>query len=113
MATLFTKIRTGEIPGDVLYQDETCFAIRDIKPEAPRHLLVIPVKEIPAVDAATAEHKTILGHCLLVAAELARREGIAKTGYRLVINNGADAGQSVDHIHVHVLGGREMKWPPG
>lgn len=111
--TLFTKILKGEIPGQIVYQDEHCFAIRDINPQAPVHLLIIPKTEIPTMNDATPEQKSLIGHMMLVAPELARKEGIAERGYRLVINTNAHAGQTVPHIHIHLLGGRAMSWPPG
>jgi histidine triad (HIT) family protein len=113
MASLFTKIIEGEIKGTVLYKDDVCAAILDIKPEAPKHILIIPRKEIASTDAAKPEDKAILGHCLLVAAEIARQQGISETGYRLVINTGNHAGQTVSHLHIHLLGGRQLDWPPG
>jgi len=111
--TLFTKILKGEIPGNIVYQDEHCFAIRDINPQAPVHLLIIPKTEIPTMNDATPEQKALIGHMMLVAPELARQEGIAERGYRLVVNTNAHAGQTVPHIHIHLLGGRAMSWPPG
>lgn len=113
MASILTKIIRKEIPGTIVYEDDLCAAIVDIKPGAPVHLLVFPKKEIQSTDTATAEDKAVLGHCLFIAAELARKKGIAQSGYRLVINTGEDAGQTIPHIHIHVLGGRELSWPPG
>lgn len=111
--TLFTKILKGEIPGTVVYEDDQCFAIRDINPQAPVHLLIIPKTEIPTMNDAGTEQKALIGHMMLVAPELAKKEGIAERGYRLVINTNAHAGQTVPHIHIHLLGGRAMGWPPG
>ena len=111
--TLFEKIRDGEIPADIVHRDETCIAFRDIAPQAPVHLLVVPCKPIPRVGEASAEDAAILGHLLSTAAQVARQEGIADTGYRLVINNGKDGGEAVPHLHVHLLGGRALQWPPG
>jgi histidine triad (HIT) family protein len=111
--TLFEKIRDQEIPAAIVHQDEQCTAFRDISPQAPVHLLVVPNKPIPRVGLAESGDQDLLGHLLLVAAEVARREGIAETGYRLVINNGPDGGEAVPHLHVHLLGGRKLKWPPG
>lgn len=109
--SIFTRIADGEIPGDVVYRDEHCFALRDINPQAPLHLLVIPHEPLAGVAAGEAGHAGLLGHLLLTAAQLAREEGY--DDYRLVINNGAGAGQSVFHLHVHVLAGRALSWPPG
>ena len=110
MATLFTRIYNGEIPGEVVYEDEHCFALRDINPQAPVHVLIIPKEEVSGVAALepTGDHQ----HLLYAARQIAEREGLSD-GYRLVINQGAAAGQTVDHLHVHLLGGRELGWPPG
>ncbi len=113
MASLFTRILNGELQGTIVHQDDLCFVLVDIQPQAPKHFLVIPKKEIPSVADATPEDKPILGHLLWVAAEVARQHGISEDGYRLVINIGPQGGQTVPHIHVHVLGGRQMTWPPG
>jgi len=113
MASLFTKIISGEIKGTILYQDDHCAAIVDIQPQAPHHFLVVPKKEIPSVAHADAGDEKTLGHLLVIAAKIARDYGFAESGYRLVINTGANGGQTVDHLHVHVLGGRKMNWPPG
>lgn len=111
--TLFARIIAREIPADIVYEDEQCLAFRDIAPQAPVHVLVIPKKPLERVSDATAEDTSLLGHLMLVAAEVARLEGVEKTGFRVVTNNGPHAGQSVDHLHLHVLGGRPMAWPPG
>jgi histidine triad (HIT) family protein len=111
--TIFKKIIDREIPADIVYEDDRALAFRDIQPVAPVHILVIPKKEIPRVGDASAEQAGLLGHLLYVAAEVARREGIADDGYRVVTNNGEHGGQSVDHLHLHVLGGRQLGWPPG
>ena len=113
MPSLFTKIINGEIPATIVHEDGLCFAIRDINPQAPTHLLVIPRKEIARVDQATAEDLEILGHVLATAGSLAKTLGLIESGYRLVINAGDDAGQTVPHLHVHLLGGRTLAWPPG
>jgi histidine triad (HIT) family protein len=113
MASLFTKIINGEIPGKIIHQDEQCFAIADIQPEAPKHFLIIPRKEIRSLDTATPEDEPVLGHLLVTAAEIARQQGIHQDGYRVVINTNKHAGQTVFHLHVHLLGGRQMSWPPG
>lgn len=111
--TVFGKIASGEIAADLVYQDEDVVAFRDISPQAPTHLLVIPRKPIPTLDAAGPEDAALLGKLLLVAAQVARESGIAERGYRTVINCNAQAGQTVFHLHLHVLGGRPMQWPPG
>lgn len=111
--TLFEKIRDREIPADIIHQDSLCTAFRDISPQAPVHILVVPNKAIPRVGLAEAEDQAVLGHLLLTAAEIARLEGIAESGYRLVINNGPDAGEAVPHLHLHLLGARQLDWPPG
>lgn len=111
--TLFEKIRDGEIPADIVYEDELCLAFRDISPQAPLHVLVVPRAALPRVGLAQSSDKLLLGHLLLTAAEVARRAGVAESGYRLVINNGPDGGEAVPHLHVHLLGGRKLEWPPG
>jgi len=110
---IFSKIIAKEIPATVVYEDERALAFRDVNPKAPVHILVVPRKEIARVSEAQTEDEPLLGHLLIVAAEIARKEGIDGTGYRLVINKGAHAGESVAHLHVHLLGGRPMSWPPG
>jgi histidine triad (HIT) family protein len=111
--TLFEQIINREVPAQIIYEDDRCVAFRDINPQAPIHVLVIPKKAIPRLGEATDSDEALLGHLLLTAAEVAKREGIAENGYRLVVNQGWHAGESVAHLHVHVLGGRQMKWPPG
>ena len=111
--TLFEKIVNREVPAQIIHEDDRCVAIRDINPQAPIHVLVIPKKVIPRLGEATDVDETLLGHLLLTAAEVAKREGIAENGYRVIVNQGWQAGESVPHLHVHVLGGRQMKWPPG
>tara|TARA_B100000579_G_scaffold199341_1_gene163011 strand:- start:1867 stop:2208 length:342 start_codon:yes stop_codon:yes gene_type:complete len=110
--SLFTKIRKGEISGNIVYQDEKCFAIEDINPQAPVHLLIIPIKEIEKVSDAQVEDIELLGHLLHVSKQLAQDYRLNEN-YRLIINNGTGAGQSVFHIHVHLMGGRNLNWPPG
>lgn len=110
--TLFQKIMDGDIPADCLHQDDTCIVIKDINPQAPVHLLVIPRKPIPRLEEAGESDQSILGHLLLVARTMSAKLGLDK-GFRVVINNGADGGESVPHLHVHVLGGRSLLWPPG
>jgi histidine triad (HIT) family protein len=111
--TLFEQIINREVPAQIIHEDDQCVAFRDINPQAPIHVLVIPKKAIPRLGEATDSDETLLGHLLLTAAEVAKREGIAENGYRLVVNQGWHAGESVPHLHVHLLGGRQMKWPPG
>lgn len=111
--TLFEKIAARQIPADIVFEDDQVLAFRDIHPQAPVHVLVVPKKPIARIDGAQAEDQTLLGHLLLKAAEVARSLGIDGTGYRLVINNGPDGGESVPHLHVHLLGKRPMAWPPG
>ncbi|MBP51923.1 MAG: histidine triad nucleotide-binding protein [Opitutae bacterium] len=112
MSTIFQKIIDGEISADVVYEDSECIVIHDVAPQAPIHMLVIPKRLIPRVGLATEEDQQILGKLLLVAGKIANSENL-DGGFRIVINNGADGGESVPHLHVHVLGGRAMKWPPG
>jgi histidine triad (HIT) family protein len=109
--TIFGRILRGEIPCDQVYADEHCLAFRDVAPQAPVHVLVIPREPITRLDEAAPEHAPLLGHLLLVAARVAREQGLS--GFRTVINSGAEAGQSVFHLHVHVIGGRPLAWPPG
>lgn len=111
--TLFQKIGSREIPATIVYEDDLCLAFRDISPQAPIHILVIPRRVIPRVGQATAGDESLLGHLLLTAAKVALSEGIAETGYRLVINHGRDGGETVPHFHIHLLGGRQLQWPPG
>jgi histidine triad (HIT) family protein len=111
--TLFERITQREVPAEILYEDELVLAFRDAKPQAPTHILIVPKKAIPRLDAATPSDHAVLGHLLIKAAEVARRMALDRSGYRLVINNGPDGGESVPHLHVHILGGRRMGWPPG
>ena len=111
--TLFQKICDKEIPADIVYEDDQVLAFRDISPQAPTHVLLIPRKAIPRVNEAKAEDQMLLGHILLKAAEVARNIGLEENGFRLVINNGRDGGESVPHLHCHILGGRALQWPPG
>jgi histidine triad (HIT) family protein len=110
--TIFSKIVRREIPADIVYEDDTVLAFRDIAPKAPTHILVIPKEAIATMNDVDASHEALLGHMMYVAAAIARSEGIAGSGYRLVVNCNADGGQAVDHIHIHLLGGRRMTWPP-
>jgi histidine triad (HIT) family protein len=111
--TLFQKIADKEIPGEIVYEDDMVVAFRDADPKAPTHVLIVPRKPIPRIaEAEPADHR-LLGHLLIKAAELAASLELDKAGYRLVINNGPDGGESVPHLHCHILGGRKMTWPPG
>ena len=110
--TLFQRILAGEIPAKIAYQDDQAFVIHDISPQAPVHILVIPKKPVARLDRACEEDKELLGHLLLVARKIAGELNLSE-GYRVVINNGRNGGESVPHMHVHVLGGRQMTWPPG
>ena len=112
MTTLFGKIIRREIPADIVYEDELCLAIRDVNPQAPTHVLLIPKKEIDMLANATTEDQALLGHLMLAAGKIARQLGVGEA-FRLVVNNGAAAGQSVFHLHLHILAGRKLRWPPG
>jgi histidine triad (HIT) family protein len=110
---VFQKIIDREIPADIVYEDDLVLAFRDNNAKAPVHVLIIPKKDIPRLAEAQAEDHKLMGHLLLKAAAVAAQLGLDKTGYRLVINNGPDGGESVAHLHCHILGGRKMSWPPG
>lgn len=110
---LFCRIVAGEIPSDIIYQDERSIVFRDINAQAPVHVLVVPREHIESLDEASQKDEAMLGHLLRVAARVANEQGLSESGYRSVINTGAGVGQSVFHLHVHVLGGRPMSWPPG
>ncbi len=110
--TIFSRIINREIPADIVYEDDLCLAFRDVNPQAPVHILIIPKQPIPRLTDVTEEDQPLLGHLLLVANRIAEEQGIADA-YRLNINNGAGAGQSVFHLHIHLLGGRSFTWPPG
>jgi histidine triad (HIT) family protein len=112
MVCLFCKIVAGEIPSKKVFEDDLTYAFRDINPQAPTHVLVVPRKHIASLAVASAEDQELLGYLHLVAARIANSEGLSK-GFRTVINTGPDGGQTVDHLHVHLLGGRAMLWPPG
>jgi histidine triad (HIT) family protein len=111
--TLFEKIIAREIPAQIVFEDDLVLAFRDIGPQAPTHVLIVPKKPIPRIAEARPDDHKLLGHLLLKAAEVADHLGLKSTGYRLVINNGPDGGESVPHLHCHILGGRKMAWPPG
>jgi len=110
--TLFQKITAREIPAEIIAEDDICICIKDINPQAPTHLLVIPKKPIPRIAEAGADDQSLIGHLLLTAARVAT-EAKLENGFRVVINNGQDGGETVPHLHVHVLGGRPLEWPPG
>jgi len=112
VTTIFGKVIRREIPADIVYEDEQCIAFRDINPQAPTHVLVIPKKEIDMLSNAKTEDQALLGHMVLAACKIARQLGVGDA-FRLVVNNGAEAGQSVFHLHLHILGGRKLRWPPG
>ena len=111
--TLFQKIADKEIPAAIVYEDELCVAFRDIAPAAPVHVLLVPRKPIPDIAAATAEDAALLAHLMLKVGDIARAEGLAEGGFRTVMNTGEQAGQTVPHLHIHLLGGRSLQWPPG
>lgn len=110
--TLFEKIIARDIPADILYEDDRCIAFRDVSPQAPTHVLVVPKKVIASLDEMAEDDAPLVGHLFWVARTVAAREGL-RGGYRTVFNVGRDGGQSVDHLHLHVLGGRALAWPPG
>jgi histidine triad (HIT) family protein len=111
--TIFGKIAAGEISADIVYEDEDLVAFRDLHPQAPTHILVIPRKPIPTLNEVQPEDAELIGKLFLAAAKIAEEEGIARSGYRTLINCNAAAGQTVYHLHLHILGGRPMQWPPG
>ncbi|MEL6909381.1 MAG: histidine triad nucleotide-binding protein [Cyanobacteria bacterium J06555_3] len=110
--TIFGKIIRREIPADIVYEDDQALAFRDVNPQAPTHILVIPKKPIPRLSEATLADTALMGHLLMTVKKVAEQENLSN-GYRVVINNGADGGQTVDHLHLHILGDRSMTWPPG
>ncbi len=111
--TLFQKIAAREIPADIIYEDDLCLCFRDINPQAPIHLLIVPKKPITRIAEADSDDQVILGHLLLTAKKVAHQEGFAQSGFRTVINNGPDGGEEVPHLHLHILAGRKLTWPPG
>jgi histidine triad (HIT) family protein len=111
--SIFAKIIDRELPADIVYEDDLVLAFRDIRPQAPTHILVIPKQPIVRIGEAKTEDQAVLGHLLLKAAEVARQAGLADSGYRLVFNHGRNAGEAVLHLHCHILGGRPLSWPPG
>ena len=113
MDCLFCKIIKGEIPSTKVYEDDKVYAFRDIEPQAPVHILIIPKEHIASANEITEENASVIGHIYAVAAKIAKEEGIADGGYRIVNNCGQDGGQTVGHLHFHMLGGRSLQWPPG
>jgi len=113
MSTIFKKIIDKEIPADIVYEDDLCLAFKDIDPIAPTHILIIPKKEIPSMAEASQDDEGLLGHLLITASRIAKDQGISDSGYRLVANTNSEGGQEVSHLHIHLLGGRQMTWPPG
>ncbi|MFN0069822.1 MAG: histidine triad nucleotide-binding protein [Limisphaerales bacterium] len=111
--TLFEKVAAREIPATIVHEDGLAVAFQDIRPQAPVHILLVPRQPVPRVAEATPADQALLGHLLLTAAEVARKAGLGASGFRLVINNGPDGGETVPHLHVHILGGRALGWPPG
>jgi histidine triad (HIT) family protein len=111
--TIFERIAAGEIPARIVYEDEEVLAFHDVNPQAPVHVLVVPKRVIPRIGAAADTDEKLLGHLLLTARNIAAAEGLDRSGYRLVINNGPDGGETVPHLHIHLLGGRPLGWPPG
>jgi histidine triad (HIT) family protein len=112
MSTIFTKIINREIPAKIVYEDDLCLAFHDVNPQAPTHVLLIPKKEIPRLVDAQPDDQALLGHLMITANKIARQLGVGDA-FRLAVNNGADAGQSVFHLHLHILAGRAFQWPPG
>ncbi|PIQ62361.1 MAG: histidine triad nucleotide-binding protein [Bacteroidetes bacterium CG12_big_fil_rev_8_21_14_0_65_60_17] len=110
--TLFQRIADRDIPADILYEDDDCVAFRDIAPKAPVHVLIVPRDPIPSLDHLTEAHESLVGHLFTVARQVAASEGLSR-GYRAVFNCGEEGGQEVPHLHLHLLGGRQMGWPPG
>ncbi len=111
--TLFEKIIAREIPADIVYEDDLSLCFRDVSPQAPIHLLLIPKKPITRIALAESGDQALLGHLMLKAGEIARQEGYAEDGFRIIINNGRHGGEAVPHLHLHLLAGRQLQWPPG
>lgn len=112
MSCVFCSIAEGKIPSTAVYQDDLVYAFADISPKAPVHVLIVPREHVASLSEAVKDHRALLGHLLWTAAEIARKKGLDK-GYRVVVNNGEDGGQTVDHLHLHLMGQRQMTWPPG
>lgn len=113
MKTLFQKITDREIPANIVYEDDLCLCFHDISPQAPIHLLLVPKKHIPRIAASEADDQDLLGHLMRSVKLIAEQEGFAQDGFRTVINNGSDGGETVPHLHIHILAGRKLTWPPG
>jgi len=113
MPSIFSKIIAREIAARIAFEDDRCLAFHDVNPQAPVHILVVPKKEIPRIAETELGDEALLGHLIRVAQMVAKSEGLHESGFRLVINNGPDGGETVPHLHIHVLGGRQMDWPPG
>ena len=111
--TIFQRIADREIPADIVYEDDQCVAFRDIAPQAPTHVVVIPREPIPSLEHLTDDYNALIGHMWIAIRDIARQLGVNESGYRVVVNCGKHGGQSVDHLHFHILGGRQMDWPPG
>ena len=111
--TIFSKIIRREIPADIVYEDEQALAFRDVSPQTPTHILVIPKEPLASVADAREQDAALLGHLMIVARKVACDEGIIEDGFRLVVNTGKDGGQTIPHLHIHILGGRPLSWPPG
>ena len=111
--TIFKRIIDREIPAKIVYEDEQCLAFHDVAPQAPVHILVIPKKEIASIEQITTEDQPLIGHIFSVIQKIAREQGLADNGYRVICNCGAGGGQTVFHLHYHLLGGRDLEWPPG
>jgi len=111
--SIFTRIINGDIPADKVYEDDLVVAFRDINPVAPTHILIVPREPLPNISAFSEKTEQVAGRMLVVAGKIAAQEGLAEDGYRVVLNEGKNGGQQVFHVHLHLLGGREMKWPPG
>ena len=111
--TLFEKIIARQIPADIVHEDDHCIALRDISPQAPVHILVVPKKPIPRIGEAGPEDQVLLGHLMIAVGKVAKNEGLSESGFRVVMNHGLHGGETVPHLHIHVLGGRSLEWPPG
>ena len=111
--TIFKRIIDGEIPANIIYEDEQCLAFHDVAPQAPVHILVIPKKEIASIEHLEGDDKELIGHLFLIIQKIARQQGLAEDGYRVICNCGEGGGQTVFHLHYHLIGGRSLQWPPG